>query len=78
MAEHVREGVIKIVDLIGVSQESFDDAVRKAVAEAALTIRGITGVDIVQSSAKVAEGRIVEYHVHCRIAFPVERGATAG
>ena len=78
MAEHVREGVIKVIDLIGVSQESFDGAVRNAVAEAATTIRGITGVDIVQSSAKVSDGRIVEYHVHCKVAFAVERGGVPG
>ncbi|HEX8123251.1 MAG TPA: dodecin family protein [Solirubrobacteraceae bacterium] len=73
MAEHVTDGVIKVIDIIGVSSESFSAAVRNAVAEASKTIRGITGVDVIQSSAKVSDGAITEYHVHVKIAFALER-----
>ncbi len=71
--EHVSQGVIKIIELVGVSQQSFSDAVRSAVAEASKTVRGITGVDVVQSSAKVSDGQITEYHVNVKIAFAIER-----
>ncbi len=68
------DGVIKIIELVGVSSESFSAAVRNAVAEASKTIRGITGVDVIQSSAKVGEdGAITEYHVNVKIAFKLER-----
>ncbi len=67
------EGVVKIIELVGVSSESFSGAVRNAVSEASKTIRGITGVDVIQSSAKVQDGQITEYHVNVKIAFPVER-----
>jgi flavin-binding protein dodecin len=70
----VADGVIKIIELVGVSSESFSAAVRNAVAEASKTIRGITGVDVIQSSAKVGEdGAITEYHVNVKIAFKLER-----
>ena len=68
------DGVVKIIELVGVSSESFSAAVRNAVSEASKTIRGITGVDVIQSSAKVAEdGSIAEYHVNVKIAFKLER-----
>ena len=68
------EGVVKIIELVGVSSESFSGAVRNAVSEASKTIRGITGVDVLQSSAKVGEnGQITEYHVNVKIAFMIER-----
>lgn len=68
------EGVVKIIELVGVSSESFSAAVRSAVAEASKTIRGISGVDVVQSSAKVGDdGNITEYHVNVKIAFMIER-----
>ncbi len=68
------DGVIKIIELVGVSSESFSAAVRNAVAESSKTIRGITGVDVIQSSAKVGEdGAITEYHVNVKIAFKLER-----
>jgi dodecin len=70
----VDQGVIKIIELVGVSQQSFSDAVRQAVAEASKTVRGITGVDVLQSSAQVRDGQITEYHVNVKIAFAIERG----
>jgi flavin-binding protein dodecin len=67
--------VIKIIELVGVSPQSFSDAVRNAVAEASKTVRGITGVDVMQSSAQVKDGQITEYHVNVKIAFAIERTA---
>ena len=69
----VDQGVIKIIELVGISQQSFSDAVRQAVAEASKSVRGITGVDVLQSSAQVKDGQITEYHVNVKIAFAIER-----
>jgi flavin-binding protein dodecin len=60
---------------VGVSQSSWSDAAKKAVEEASRTLRGITGIEVIQSSAKVENGQITEYRVDCKIAFPIERGA---
>ena len=73
MAEHVSQGVVKVIELVGVSQQSYSDAVRQAVSEASKTIRGITGVEVLRSSAKVENGELSEYRVDLKIAFPVER-----
>ena len=73
MADHVSQGVVKVIELVGVSQQSYSDAVRQAVAEASKTIRGINGVEVIRSSAKVQDGEISEYRVDLKIAFPVER-----
>jgi flavin-binding protein dodecin len=64
--------VVKIIELMGISEESFSDAVRQAVKEAAKTIRNITGVEVVKSTAEVEEDEIFEYHVTVRLAFVVE------
>jgi flavin-binding protein dodecin len=71
---HISQGAVKIVELVGVSEESWSDAARNAVAEASKSIRGIVGVDVVRSSAVVDDGKITEYHANVKIAFPVERG----
>ena len=65
--------VIKTIDLDGVSGESWRDAAHQALAEAAKTIRGIEGMDILETSAKVTDGAISEYHTHVRISFRIER-----
>ena len=65
--------VIKTIDLVGVSNESWRDAAQQALSEAARTIRGITGMDVLDTSCSVEEGRIVEYLTHVRIKFRIER-----
>jgi dodecin len=69
--------VVKIVELMGVSEDSFSDAVRNAVKEAAKTIRNITGVEVIKSTAQVEDDEIFEYHVTVRLAFGIERGDSA-
>jgi flavin-binding protein dodecin len=64
--------VIKTIDLVGVSSESWRDAAQQALAEAAKTIRGIEGMDILETSAKVDGSQIAEYHTHVRIRFRIE------
>ena len=66
--------VIKVLELVGTSSQSWSDAAKQAVEEASKTLRGITGVDVVNSTAKVKDGAISEYHVTVKIAFEIERG----
>lgn len=65
--------VIKVLELVGTSSSSWSDAAKQAVEEASKTIRGINGVDVVNSTAKVTDGKISEYHVTVKIAFEIER-----
>jgi flavin-binding protein dodecin len=65
--------VIKTIDLVGVSTESWRDAANKALKEAARTIRGITGMDVLDTSCTVDDGEIAEYLTHVRIKFRIER-----
>jgi flavin-binding protein dodecin len=65
--------VIKTIDLVGVSPDSWRDAAQRALAEAAKTIRGIEGMDILETSAVVENNEIKEYHTHVQIAFRLER-----
>ena len=66
-------GVAKVVTVIGSSPESFAKAADAAVQEAAKTLRGITGADVLSMSAEVDDGRITEYRTTVNIAFAVER-----
>jgi flavin-binding protein dodecin len=65
--------VIKTIDLVGVSTQSWRDAAQQALAEAAKTIRGIESMDILETSAKVENGAITEFQTHVRILFRIER-----
>lgn len=63
---------IKVLELVGVSDQSWHDAVDNALAEANKSVRGITGLDVQHTTAKVKDGKIVEYHTNVKFAFPVE------
>ena len=65
--------VAKVVTLIGSSPESFAKAADAAVQEAAKTLRGITGADVISMSAVVENDRITEFRTTVNIAFAVER-----
>ena len=65
--------VAKVITLIGSSPTSFADAAQAAVTEAAKTIRGITGADVVTMSCQVEGDQITEYRTTVNIAFGVER-----
>lgn len=65
--------IAKVITLIGSSPESFAKAADAAVQEAAKTIRGISGADVVTMSAVVEDGRITTYRTTVNIAFGLER-----
>jgi flavin-binding protein dodecin len=65
--------VIKTIDLVGVSNESWRDAASQALADASKTLRGIEGMDVLETSAVVDGSEIKEYHTHVRIKFRIER-----
>ena len=65
--------VVKVVELVGTSDKSWQDAAAQAVREASESLRHITGVDIVNQTAQVDEhGTITEYRTTMNIAFVVE------
>ena len=65
--------IAKVVTIIGSSPESFAKAADAAVQEAAKTLRGITGAQVVSMSAEVEGDRISMYRTTVNIAFGIER-----
>jgi dodecin len=64
--------VAKVITIIGHSPESFAKAADEAVREAAKTVRGISGADVISMSADVDDGRITNFKTTVNIAFAVE------
>ena len=64
----------KVIELIGNSKESFEDAVSSALEDASKTVRHISGADVIKFSVKCEEGRVIEYRCDLRVAFGIETG----
>ncbi len=65
---------VKIVELIGTSTKSWEDAANNAIKEAAETVTGITGLEVSAQTARVKNDKITEYRTTVKIAFLVKRG----
>ena len=65
--------VVKIIELIGSSPNSWEEATKNALAEAALTITNIKNIYLKSCKAKVENNKIVEYRAVVKIAFVVQR-----
>jgi flavin-binding protein dodecin len=63
--------VVKIIELVGSSKTSSDDAVSQALDEAKKTLRNIKAVDVV--SVGLRGDDLSEWRAHVRVAFLVEQ-----
>jgi flavin-binding protein dodecin len=63
---------IKVIELIGTSPNNWEEAANNAVKEAQETVKGITGLEVVAQTAKVENGKVVEYRTNVKVAFLVK------
>lgn len=65
--------VVKIIELVGSSPKSWEEAVQHAVKEASRSIRGITRVGVKEMDVKVDGAKVTEYRARVEISFRIER-----
>lgn len=63
---------VKVLELVGESKNSWQEAVQNAIKDASKTVRNITGVEVLNNTANVQNGQIVEYKANVSIAFKVD------
>jgi len=66
--------VLKVIELVGTSPNSWEEAAKNAVDKAAETVRGMVGGDVIGQNVVVKDGKITEYRVDVKVAFLVEEG----
>ncbi|HXL05060.1 MAG: dodecin domain-containing protein [Firmicutes bacterium] len=64
--------VVKVVELLGESTTSWEDAVQEAISAACKTIRNITGVEVLNMTASIENGEIAKYKANVNVAFSVD------
>ena len=66
--------VFKSIDLVGVSDKSFEDAVRAAVKRAGETVRSLRWLEVLDQRAYIKGGEVQEFQMTLRIWFELEEG----
>lgn len=64
-----RMPVVKVLELVGQSHKDWGDAASQAVREAASKVPNISGVEVLNWTANVRNGEIVEYKANVKVAY---------
>jgi flavin-binding protein dodecin len=68
MSDHI----YKTVELVGSSSKSVEDAVQRAVAKAAETVRNLRWFEVVDTRGHIEGGRIAHWQVTLKLGFTLE------
>lgn len=61
--------VYKVIELVGSSEKSIEDAIQAAVERAAKTVKHIRWFEVVQTRGHVEDGRVRHYQVTLKLGF---------
>ena len=68
MSDHV----YKIVEIVGSSADSIEDAIQRAIGRASQTLREIRWFEVTSTRGHVEGGRVAHYQVTLRIGFTLD------
>jgi flavin-binding protein dodecin len=68
----VGEGVYRVIDVIGTSGSSWEDAARNAVETAAKSVRDIRIAEVTKLDVKVEKGKVVAFRTRVQLSFKYE------
>ncbi|HEY0013134.1 MAG TPA: dodecin [Allosphingosinicella sp.] len=63
------DNVYKVIELVGSSETSIEDAIEGAVKRAATTVREIRWFEVMETRGHVENGRVAHYQVTLKIGF---------
>jgi flavin-binding protein dodecin len=72
MAKRPKEGVYRIVDVVGVSRTSWEDAGRRAVETAATSLRDLRIAEVTKMDMRVENGKVREFRTRVALSFKYE------
>jgi hypothetical protein len=72
MPKNHEDGVYKIVEVVGTSSKSWEEAAGTAVATAAKTLRDLRIAEITKLDMKIEDGHIVAYRARVSLSFKYE------
>ena len=59
----------KLIELVGTSTKSYEDAISNAINQAAKTLKAISWYEVIQMRGAVNDGNVQEYQVILKVGF---------
>ena len=67
-----KDHIYKILELVGSSEKSIEDAVQNAIARASKTIRGMKWFEVMETRGHIENTKVAHYQVRLRVGFTLE------
>ena len=64
--------IYKIIDLAGSSPIGTDDAIKNAIAKAALTLKHLEWFEVVETRGHIVDGKVAHFQVTIKVGFRIE------
>jgi dodecin len=61
----------KLVELVGVSDQSIQQAVRNAVKRASVSLKGLSWFEVTQIRGQIADGDVSQFQVTLKVGFRI-------
>jgi flavin-binding protein dodecin len=68
------DSVYKVIELVGSSEKSWEDAAKNAVDEAAKTLKNLRIAEITKLDMKIENGKVAAYRARVSLSFKYESG----
>jgi hypothetical protein len=68
----IKDHVYKILELVGSSEKSIDEAIQNAITRASKTIRDMKWFEVMQTRGHIENGSVRHYQVTLRVGFTLE------
>jgi flavin-binding protein dodecin len=72
MEEAMQDHIYKVVELVGSSAESSDDAIRQAITKASVTLRNLRWFQVVETRGHIEDGKVAHFQVTLKAGFQLE------
>jgi flavin-binding protein dodecin len=67
-------GTFKLIEVVGISPKSYEDAIASAISSAAKTLEGLAWFEVVEQRGSISDGKPGEFQVKIKIAFKIVEG----
>ena len=66
--------IYRVIQIVGSSDKSVDDAIQRAVARASQTLRNLRWFEVVETRGHIEDGKVSHYQVTLKIGFTIADG----
>ena len=64
--------IYRVIELVGTSEESIEDAITSGIARASSTLRNVRWFEVVRTSGHITDGIVQHYQVTMKVGFTME------